>query len=238
MMKKFRLSWEKLIQRVLHHQNRDRYGRILQVERHEDCHRQAEVKDSRDDAHSLPYCRHTEENPCEVDQQERNEDFDRPTPSAIFAPLLTQHFLDDLCDAMEDTPDDECPVGSVPDSAHQERDEDVPVISHLAASAPTKGNIDIVFEPSGERDVPSVPEIRHTDCEIRSAEVFRQFESQCLAHSERHERIAGEVRIDLDRVHHAGQEACHTRVVLIAVEHRVGIESHPVGHHHLHHHTP
>ena len=87
-----------------------------------------------------------------------------------------------------------------------ESDEDVPIIPCLAATAAPHGDIYIVFEPGGERDVPTPPEVGYAIREIRTSEILCEFEPQNLAHSYGHERISPEISINLDGIENAGDE--------------------------------
>ena len=69
--------------------------------------------------------------PCKTYKEESDNNFDHLAKPAIFALLLTKHLFDDLADSMHTSPDDECPIGTMPNAAYEKRHKDVPVVTKL-----------------------------------------------------------------------------------------------------------
>ena len=78
---------------------------------------------------------------------------------------------------MHAAPDNECPVGTMPDATHQESHEDIPIISGFAATVATHWDIDVLGKPSGQRDMPTLPKVGDANGKIRSSEVVREIET-------------------------------------------------------------
>ena len=97
----------------------------------------------------------------------------------------------------------------MPQSAHGKNNEQVeePVPSVYATAA--KGDVDVVSEPRGERDVPTAPELRNGFRQIGLTEVLHQVEAQYTGGSDGDIGIAGEVAVDLKRKRVHADEALH-----------------------------
>src|ERR1035438_6643943 len=63
--------------------------------------------------------------------------------------------------------------------------------------AAAQGNVEVVAQPTGERDVPAPPEVRHAGRQVRTPEVDREVKSEQLGHADGHVRVAGKIEIDL-----------------------------------------
>ncbi len=76
------------------------------------------------------------------------------------------------------SPGDERPVGAVPETAQEEDDKSVSYDFRLRNAAAAQRNIDIIAEPSRQRDVPPAPKLRNIAAEIRHVEVPHQLYSE------------------------------------------------------------
>ena len=72
---------------------------------------------------------------------------------------------------MHTAPYDKSPIGAMPDATDKKGHYDVEIVACLAAAVAAKRDIDIVFEPSRKRDVPTVPKFTDSQRKIRSVEV-------------------------------------------------------------------
>ena len=61
--------------------------------------------------------------------------------------------------AMEKAPQDEVPTSTMPETAERENQEKINTCSKCPTSAAAQGNIEVIAEPGGERNMPSLPEV-------------------------------------------------------------------------------
>src|SRR3982751_6181848 len=61
-------------------------------------------------------------------------------------------------------------------------------------------NVEIIAQPSGEADVPAMPEVRDVACEIRKAKVYRQLIAKQPRAGDCHVGISGKIAVDLYRI--------------------------------------
>ena len=99
--------------------------------------------------------------------------------------------------AVEKSPGDKCPCGAMPQSAQKENSHQIEIGSPSGHPVPAKRNIEIVPKPTGERHMPSSPEIGYGICDIRVVEVCRKIEAKDAGDANRHIRIPGEIKINL-----------------------------------------
>ena len=96
------------------------------------------------------------------------------------------------------TPSNEGPIGSVPKTAQKENNESVPNYFCLAHSAAAQRNINIIPEPSRQRDVPTAPKLRNITAEIRHVEVPHQLNAEQFGRAYGNVGITREVAVDLE----------------------------------------
>ena len=114
------------------------------------------------------------------------------------------------------TPEQEVQVRAVPEPGREPDDQQIEDHAPAAAAAAAEREIQIVAEPRAERDVPPAPELRHAQREIRAAEVLRQVEAEHPADADGHERVAPEVKIELERIRKRGHPRQRRREALKA----------------------
>ena len=105
---------------------------------------------------------------------------------------------------------------AVPEPGREPDDQQIEDHAPAAAAAAAEREIQIVAEPRAERDVPPAPELRHAQREIRAAEVLRQVEAEHPADADGHERVAPEVKIELERIRKRGHPRQRRREALKA----------------------
>ena len=110
---------------------------------------------------------------------------------------------------MEEAPQDEGPVGAVPQSADQEHDHRVDVGEQLAFAGAAQGDVDVLGEKFGEGHVPSLPEISDRDRLVGRVKIHRQIDAEHGRYADGHIAVAAEVKIDLERVEQHKQHAIH-----------------------------
>src|SRR5215472_15061311 len=79
--------------------------------------------------------------------------------------------------SVEGAPDDEGPVGAVPEAAQQEDDGQVEEVAAQRDPIAAQRYVDVVPEPGGERDVPAGPELGDRLGQIGSIEVLHQLDA-------------------------------------------------------------
>src|SRR4029079_7481711 len=99
---------------------------------------------------------------------------------------------------MEQSPHDEDPVRSVPETAEQKGNENIAIPPFLRDTAPTEWHIYIIAEPCRQRDVPSLPELSHAFGEIWSAEVCHERKAHDARCADGNVGVSGKITIDLD----------------------------------------
>src|SRR5438067_209974 len=119
------------------------------------------------------------------------------------APLrmaAAQHPLHDQIGPMQRAPEDERPARAVPESAEEHGDHQVAVRAPSSAAIAAQRDIEVITQPTGERDVPARPEFAEAAREVRAVEVDAEVESENARQSDGDARIAGEIAVDLERV--------------------------------------
>ena len=81
-------------------------------------------------------------------------------------------------DTVDGSPDDERPVGAVPQTAQQEDNQLVTDPFGFGDTIATKRDVEIVTEPGGEGDVPTFPEVRYRSREIWEIEVVTKVDTE------------------------------------------------------------
>ncbi len=74
------------------------------------------------------------------------------------------------------------------------------MLAHLAFAVAAQGDVKIVPEPGGKRDVPSAPKVCDGGGDVGDAEVDRQVESHQGSQADGDIRIAAKVAIDLQSI--------------------------------------
>ena len=88
---------------------------------------------------------------------------------------------------MHTPPYDKRPIGTMPNAAYEEGHENVPIGPRLAATAAAQGNVNLLCEPTGERNMPASPKVRDTYRKIGSSEVINQIEAKRACNANRHQ---------------------------------------------------
>ncbi len=98
---------------------------------------------------------------------------------------------------IEGSPGDEGPVGTVPESADDEYDEDISDGHALRSAASAKGDIEVIAKPGREAYMPAAPEFGNVAGEVWVGEVLHEVESKEARCSDGYIGVAGEVAVDL-----------------------------------------
>ena len=161
----------------------------------------------------LPEVRHGEHRPRHRDKHEHIQMTEhRPAVKILLEPEL----FHDQHREQPQTPEQEVQVRAVPEAGRKPDDEEVEDHALAAAVAAAERDIQILAEPRAERDVPAAPELRHAQRQIRAAEVLRDVEAQHPADADGHERVAPEVKIELERIRERGHPRKRRREALKA----------------------
>ena len=138
-----------------------------------------------------------------------------------------------LVKRVQRAPEDERPGGAMPQATQQEYDPDIAEQFPEAFPVPSKGDIDIVLEPCGKRDVPPPPELDEAGRKIWAVEIDHEPEAEEPRDAARAIRISAEVAVDLDGKEDCTKDASRGRVELRHPEHGIDIERQRVGDDHL-----
>lgn len=103
-----------------------------------------------------------------------------------------------LIQSVQSTPQHKSKVGTVPNTAHQKGDKQIPQMPPMAHPIPPQRNIQIVLKPGRQRDMPSPPKLLDAPREIGTMKVFHQVESHNPRRAYGYERIPGKVAINLE----------------------------------------
>ena len=95
-------------------------------------------------------------------------------------------------------PQGEVPSGAVPQAGEQPHHQQVAQGAPAAAPAAPQRNIHIIAEPVAQSHMPPPPEFRHAAGGIGLQEVFRYGEAQHLPKPDGHERVAVEIKVELE----------------------------------------
>jgi hypothetical protein len=94
---------------------------------------------------------------------------------------------------MECSPNDECPVCTMPKTTDQEDNECVADNFCLCSTTATKRNVYIVTEPSSQRYVPVPPELSNVATEIWIVEVAFQFNAKEFGATDCNGGVSGKI---------------------------------------------
>lgn len=101
-------------------------------------------------------------------------------------------------EAMPAAPEDEVEAGAVPEAAEEHGEHKVEVGAGAAVAIAAEGNVEVVTEPGGKRDMPAAPEFGEGAGEVGAAEVDGEVEAEEFGHADGHVGVAGEVEEDLE----------------------------------------
>src|ERR1044071_3189751 len=85
----------------------------------------------------------------------------------------------------------------MPETSQKHNDDEVDRGSGPANAVPAQGNIKIIAQKGGKRDVPAPPEIRETDSRVRKTEVILEMKTEAKSRTNRAGGITGEIEKDL-----------------------------------------
>ncbi len=121
----------------------------------------------------------------------------------------------------------------MPEAGDGHGQEEVAVGAPAAAAVATQGDIEVVAQPAGQRQVPAPPEVLDAAGKIGPVEVFRKVEAQHQAQADGHGAVAGEVEEQLQRIGQAADPGVDEGR-LVEVESHVHQRRQGVGHQHFH----
>ncbi len=102
-------------------------------------------------------------------------------------------------------PKDEVPVGAVPNAGQGPNGEHIEDMAGNRDAVAPQGDINIVTEEGGQRDVPSSPKIGDRVGYVGVVEVFLIMEAHHKPHADGHIGVGGEIQINLEHVAEAAQ---------------------------------
>ena len=81
-----------------------------------------------------------------------------PLCGRLFMP--TRHFFNNDEESVPKSPNDKCPISSMPKTSQQKHNAKIHIGTILAFSVSSQRNIKILLKPCRQRDVPSTPKLR------------------------------------------------------------------------------
>ena len=130
---------------------------------------------------------------------------------------------------MDGAPDDEGPLGAVPEAADDHDGHEVEVGAGGAEAVATEGDVEVVAEEGGEGDVPAAPELGDGGGFVGGVEVFDEVEAEEFGEADGHVGVGGEVEVDLEGVSEdAGPGDEGGEVAIACSEGGVGDEAHGI----------
>ena len=121
-------------------------------------------------------------------------------------------------DTVNTAPEDEVEGSTVPKTSEEHGHEEVEVLTELAVTVTSKGDVEIVLEPGGEADVPTAPELGDGLGLVRAVEVLGKLETEQEGNTYRHVGVAREVAVNLEGVAIDGKEILESTVEVWLVE--------------------
>ena len=138
-----------------------------------------------------------EEYPRDDDKAEVDEPLQRGVQGVI---LLAEQAVKHACRAVHQAPEQEQPARAMPKTADQKDEHQVDAGARHALAAAAEREVDVGRQKTGERDMPSLPELADVQALIRRIEVDRQLDVEHQRNARRHVAIAGEVEIQLEGI--------------------------------------
>ena len=93
------------------------------------------------------------------------------------------------------SPDDEVPVGSMPEPGEQEGTHDIHQYAWFTAAIASKRYVDIIAKPGGQGNVPAVPEGNRITRKVGMVEISAYINAKCSCRAPCDIRIGREVGI-------------------------------------------
>src|SRR6267142_1185808 len=100
-------------------------------------------------------------------------------------------------DTVDASPDDESPIGAVPQTAEKHGQHQIDVGALLAKAITTEADVKVVAKPSTEADVPAPPEVLQTLRKVRLAKVDHEMEAHELRAAAGDTAVAAEITVNL-----------------------------------------
>ena len=101
---------------------------------------------------------------------------------------------------MECAPHRKRPRRAVPEAADEHREHEVHVAPALAVPISAERDVEVVAQEPRERHVPAPPEFRDVCRLVGRGEIQRQHDAEHPREADRHVRVAGKIKVELERV--------------------------------------
>lgn len=119
----------------------------------------------------------------------------------------------------------------MPETADQKSDKQVDAVPDPPSTTAAKRNINVVPKPGGEGDVPAAPKFFHGKGEVGAPKVRPKFYAKKCGAADGNIRIPGKVAVDLDGVHHRGNDKDQSHITVAVVVHLVDRHGKGIGDH-------
>ena len=159
-----------------------------------------------------------------IEQDKSEQDGKQHIAAPQSAPFLQNRkqyqFLDQQQHRAPQSPQHKVPICPVPESCCKPDDQNVEKLPPLPLPVAAERDIEIVAEPTAERNVPPPPEFRDARCDIRIVEILREPEAENAPQANGHVAVAGKVIINLQQKCDRIQPRIEHRAVLRRAERR------------------
>ncbi len=109
--------------------------------------------------------------------------------------------FNNLQKTVDRAPEDVGQTAAVPESTHQKGDKEVQAVAPLRHPVAAEGNVDIVPEPCGQRNVPAAPKFLDGKGEVRAFKVCGKINPEKFCAADGDIRVAREIAVNFNRKH-------------------------------------
>ncbi len=189
----------------------------------------------------------SEKDPSKKDEMKRGDNLDEFQHCLVFIQMAesnTSHAKfsgpdgENKVHTMQPSPDNKCPICTVPEAADQKDDHQVGVPAPFGNAVATERDIKIILEPAGERYMPALPEFRNIFGKIGALKIIHEVIPHHLGCADSDIGISGKVTIDLESKKVGCHDQRNTCVILGAVINTINQHGEAVRNNHFFKETP
>ena len=147
-----------------------------------------------------------EKDPCHVDKQESNH----PLQNRMHGiPLFLKHSGQRVGYAVEKSPENKRPVGSMPQAADKKYDNNINICTDCSLTASSQWKINVGSQKPGQRQMPAAPEIHHGKRFVGRVKVHGDLNIKHIPQSGCHIAVTAEIKVDLEGIGKHHQDPFH-----------------------------
>ena len=118
----------------------------------------------------------------------------------FFQVFQQEYLLDGQQHKIVQAPADKVPVGAVPDAGQRPDHQHVEQLPGQPAAVAAQRDVDVIPEPGRQRDVPPPPKLGDAGGNVRQVKVGGAVKAHHPAQAVAHLRVAGKIKVQLERV--------------------------------------